>query len=130
MTAVTYTSVSAGGQVTLNLRCRAIDPRKHVDKTQNRARGGRAETLVWSEQIGRAVTTAGVQGSEREAIRDFLDAIEGGDAFQFDEFGSDGRPDSPVSMIMVGTYSEERVAPQGDGGRDDYFRFSFNIREA
>lgn len=136
MTAVTYTAKEsltpghvAGTVYTIEFRCRARDPGKDIRKSERRALSGKTETLLWRNKNTRQVTTGAVQGAEREIIREFLESVIGGETFLFDEFGGDGQPDRPVSMMLVGSYRENRVAQQGDGGRDDYFRFTFTIRE-
>ena len=136
MTAVTYTAQSAlttghiaGTAYTIRLRCREIEPGKDVRKSEQRALSGKTETLLWRSNNTRAVTTAAVRGEERALIREFLESIIDGATFIFDEFGFEGQPDNPVSMMMVGTYREQRIVRQGDGGRKDYFRFTFTIRE-
>ena len=136
MTAVTYTAQSslttghtAGTAYTIRLRCREIEPGKDVRKSEQRALSGKTETLLWRSKNTRAVTTAAVRGEERALVREFLESIIDGATFIFDEFGFEGQPDNPVSMMMVGTYREQRSVRQGDGGREDYFRFTFTIRE-
>lgn len=89
---------------------------------------GATETVLITNLKTWQMTTAAVRGGELDVVREFLESVLGGESFQFDEFGRSGAPDDPVNVLLVGTYKEQRAVRQGDGGQDDYFRFSFKIR--
>lgn len=136
MTSVSYTARRslttghiAGSTYSIRLRCRDIEPGKEVRKSEQQALSGRTETLLWHNKSTRQITTAAVRGGERDVTREFLESVLGGETFQFDEFGAEGQPENPISVTLVGTYREQRTVRQGNGGREDYFRFTFTIRE-
>lgn len=136
MSAVTYTAVrelmsghSASTEYDFDLRCRAIDP--DTDEKKNKSlslSGANSETIVLRRKKLRDITTAAVTGTERDNMREFLESVSEGEAFEFDEFGSATTPDDPQSVELEGSYSESRTIKLGDGGADDYFRYKFNIR--
>ena len=137
MTAVTYTAArslspghSAGIDYNIRLRCIAADYAKDEKKTETKSLSGRAsQTIVLRRLKKWSITTAALQGSELAAIREYLESISEGETFSFDEYGMIGAPHEPIDAVLDGSYRESRVIKQGNGGQNDYFRFSFTIRE-
>lgn len=137
MTAITYTAErelatghSAGTVYNERLRCRGIDPDRAEKKTETRSLSGRVSQTVVLHRLKKwRITTAALQGTELELAREFLESVSEGETFSFDEFGAVGVPDNAIDVVLDGSYRETRAIQQGDGGADDYFRFSFTIRE-
>jgi len=136
MTTVTYIaqqSIMSGHTVGLSyeyrLRCVALEHARDILKNEVRALSGKTETLLWRNKRMWSVTTAALRSTELNQAREFLDSVIGGSPFTFDEFGQPATPFNPVTGHMPGTYAEARAIKQGDGGVNDYFRFSFSIVE-
>lgn len=137
MTTVTYTAErelvgghSQGTDYEFQLRCTAIDP--DVDEKKKAARslsGENSETVVMRRKKLWRVRTAAVTAAERDNMREFLESVSEGEAFTFDEFATVGVPDNALSVELDTNYNESRAVRQGDGGADDYFRYTFTIRE-
>lgn len=136
MTAFTYTARRSltGGHVadsdySIDLSCVSIDRQKDNRKTEQRALSTKTSTLLWRNSDRWQITTKAVRGQERLGVLEFLESVVGGEGFTFDEFGTIAQPDNAVAVILEGDYRETRAVRQGDGGRDDYFRYSFRIRK-
>lgn len=137
MSSVTYTakrSLTTGHTVetvyTINLRLNALEPSKKVRRSEQLSLSAKSENLLWHNKRTWQATTAALRGDERALVREFLESVIGGEPFNFDEFGSANAPDRPVNVVLAGVFRETRVVRQGDGGRDDYFRFTFSMRES
>lgn len=137
MTAVTYTAareVIAGHIVdteyTIDLRLITLDRGKDVRKEPSVSMSGNTETVLWRNLKTWKVTTGAVRWEQLGLVREFLESVIAGETFQYDEFGSADAPFDPISCVVDGVYSEDRaIRKGGDSGRNDYFRFTFSIRQ-
>lgn len=135
MTAVTYTArrslttghVASTGY-TIRIRAKSIDPDQDIQKKASTALSGRQETVVWRNLKRWQVTTGAVRHGELEVLEEFLESVIEGETFEFDEFGMPGSPAAPVTAYLDGKYRKQRFVQQGDGGADDYYRYSFTVR--
>jgi hypothetical protein len=135
MTAVTYTAERSlvtgrvqGTEVRLRLRCRQFELSKDSRKSQQRALGVGIETLLWRNSNGWQIETNGYnEDTGIDEVIEFLESVSGGETFTVDEFGDGQADDNPIDVVMLGDYDKNRIAPQGHGGRDDYYRFAFRV---
>lgn len=136
MSAVTYTAkreIISGHTVdieyTIDLRILPLGRGKDVGKQEHTSLSGKSETVMWRNLREWQVTTGALKNSDADLVREFLESTVAGEQFEFDEFGSASVPDNAIAVVAVGTYSEQRaIQKAGDGGRNDYFRFSFSMR--
>lgn len=135
VTAITYTAERSlspghiqGSSYTISVRTISRGVRKDVAKKSLQSMSGKnVETNLWRNNKKLNIQTASVRGGERELILEFLESVIGGETFSFDEFGYAGSPDNAVNAWLDGDYRETRSVRLGDGGRDDYFRYSFTV---
>lgn len=138
MTAITYTAQrelspghAASTQYNIRLFCTGIDYDKDEKKTETLSLSGDvSQTVVLRrKKIWRVTTQLYSRDTGIDVIREFLESVSEGETFSFDEFGLVGAPDNPIDVVLHRAYDEKRVSKQGNGGRDDLFRFTFTIRE-
>ncbi len=122
-----------GQSFDLDLTLNDLQPARTVNRRENISLSGDQETIRFrGAQTWQASTTPIARGTTAfDQIREFLDSVEGGEAFEFDPYG--GSTDSPDDLrnvrITSRGYSEARVVRQGDGGGVDSFAWTFAMRE-
>lgn len=92
---------------------------------------GRVETLWYHAKRVWQVQTEPVLLDEAELLIEFLESVDDGQSFTFDPYG---KPDarSDLALVVVSDdqgYRMDRAITRGLGGSDDWFEFSFGVRE-
>lgn len=92
---------------------------------------GAAETLFYFAKRTWQVQTEPVLLDEAQTLIEFLDSIDDGQSFTFDPYGSPDSRSSSCAVVVSDDqgYTLERVRTRGRSGADDYFEFSFGVRE-
>lgn len=135
MTAVTYTARrslipghAANTSYSINLPVVGLPTSRQVMNERQESLDGTRETIrLYSCEIW-DVTLAVLYGTPAAQVKEFLDSVEDGQSFTFDPYGTANTPNNPMSAeIESKGYSRARE-PKGQGGSNDGFRFSFQLR--
>jgi hypothetical protein len=117
-------------QYTLELSAQTIEPSRVVNFSGKESLSGATETIGHYAKRAFAVTLAPVELTQAEMILEFLESTEFREPFTFDAHGSIDYPNKPLVVIRTDTgYGSPRVMAKGDGGANDWFAFSFQVRE-
>jgi len=115
---------AAATEYTMTVYLKSCDrQRKPVRNTVTSLSGVEQSTYLRADAI-RKCKTVPVTGSDLANFREFLDSVEDGTQFEFD----DGSGFVDCYMVSKG-YSEKRDVMRGGGGSDDYFSFGWTHRE-
>lgn len=135
MTAVSYTakrSLIAGHTVNtvyyLDLPVVSMPIQRNVDRERQQSLNGNRETITFYRCEIWDVSLANMSGTLAAQVKEFLDSVEDGEGFTFDPYGSANTPNNPLPAEIESTgYNSDRT-PKGQGGANDYFRRSFQLR--
>lgn len=132
MASVTYTAkrsllpgVVANDEVTFDFFVDGLDRRTQPKTTSSRSLSGKQEShrdrtdIVWSVSFSPQLE------ADFGQIRQFLDSVDGGEAFIFDPYGTAAAPISPLSCVLdkpESGYNERRVLV-------DYLTTSTKVRQ-
>lgn len=137
MTAVTYNAVDRGSLVaghtaglsySLDLRCLEGSPvrTRKVGEESQRTLNDTVETLRYYGKSTWQVQVLLLSSAELLAMREFLDSVEGGETFTFDEFGSVAVPVASVNVKRIAKgYQEAQIA-----GAANVYTISFDLEAA
>jgi len=131
MSSVIYTATRsvtgshvAGNNYALDFSAGKLNRKSKTTQKTHTARGGQSEALRYRQTITWDITTTRVTGPNIPLLREFLDSVDGGEAFTFDPYGTNATPDNPVSCKLESSgYSENRH------GTTDSFRISFRVKQ-
>ena len=100
----------------------SVSRERRSEKNQQRARSGATETVYTRADVVYSIQTALIDRGARDIWYEFLDSVEGGEPFQFDETGTIAVPVNVLSVEMDSAgYTESPVDSL-------YVRFGFSIR--
>ena len=135
MSIVTYTAARSiisghtlGNVYSLTIPLVSAEPTGQINKIEQVALNPTIrESLFWGKRLGLAIVIGHYAevGTDIDAVKEFLDSVETGAPFLFDQYGTDSPP-AQRWAVMVGTYQEIRHARQRDSA-SDIMRFSFSI---
>ena len=110
------------------VRCDITRDRKTSRRT---SMSGAVETLFYYSKRIYSVQTEPVPFDEARAIIEFLESIDDGQSFTFDPYGTPSLRSVAAAVVVSDDqgYTQDRVVKRGQGGADDYFQFSFGVRE-
>lgn len=135
MTAVTYIakrSIVAGHVVnnsySINIPVVSMPVSRQPKKNMNESLSMVRETIYHGAAELWEIQTPLLTSSQTLAMKEFLDSVEDGSAFTFDAYGSVNTPVNQVSAEIESTGYPMQREPRGQGGSNDYFRFSFTVR--
>lgn len=137
MASVTYTARrslaplhAAGSDYVLRLMLINADPVPKRLATMTETMSGAVETLYFGRAQTWDVTLAAMQLSQAALIIEFLESTYDGQVFDFDPYGWPGQPRLSMQVVRSDDgYSARRALQLMRGGHDDYFNFSFQVRE-
>jgi hypothetical protein len=92
---------------------------------------GAVETGFYYSKRTWAVQTEPVAMDDARLIIEFLSSIDDGQSFTFDPYGTPDRRSADCFVVISDDqgFTQERLIKRGLGGADDYFQFSFGVRE-
>lgn len=131
MARVSYTAqrslkagVSAGTAVDFDFNVSDLDRYTKTARSDRASLGGLRQVLRDRTDVGYRVQTLPVLEADFDDFRQFLDSVDGGEAFTFDPYGTLASPVSPATSILVSTgYRERRVSQR-------YLATNFDIEVA
>lgn len=110
------------------VRC---DIRRDRKTSRKLSMSGVAETLFYYSKRVYSVQTEPVPLDQTALIIEFLESIDDGQSFTFDPYGTSSFR-SPASAVVISDdqgYTQDRFMMRGQGGANDWFQFSFGVRE-
>lgn len=110
------------------VRC---DIRRDRKTSRQISMSGRTETLYYYAKRVYSVQTEPVPLDQAALIIEFLESIDDGQSFTFDPYGTSSFR-SPASAVVISDdqgYTQDRFMMRGQGGSNDWFQFSFGVRE-
>lgn len=121
-------SHTAGNNYGFNVCLRSADTTPATNKIQQQSLSGLRETLYWNDRKRMRLSVGHFEdGSANQLLMlEFLDSVLGGETFAFDQWGSVGADDNPLSVIMLDDYSADR-AVRKPGPKTDLITYSFEI---
>jgi hypothetical protein len=77
------------------------------------------------------VQTEPVPLDEARLLIEFLESVDDGQSFTFDPYGYPEARSADCFVVVSDDqgYTKDRLIRRGQGGADDYFQFSFGVRE-
>jgi len=107
----------------IDINARSITRSPGVKSVTKRSLGGQAETTVQRREVTWSLVLVDIVNSDLPSIREFLDSVDGGEAFVFDPYGTVATPDNPISVKAKPGYSESRQ------GFSEYFVIGLSVYE-
>jgi len=114
----------ADSEYTLTVYLKRYDRSRKVERATARSLSGAGQNTYQRGENWYSCQTSPVTGSDLINMREFLDSVEDGAEFVF----NDGVSDSTVVLESKG-YTETREVQKGGGGTSDYFAFRWKHRE-
>lgn len=92
---------------------------------------GAVETGFYYSKRTWSVQTEPVPMDEARLILEFLGSVDDGQSFTFDPYGLPDRRSADAAVVVTDDqgFTQDRFIKRGAGGADDYFQFSFGVRE-
>jgi len=92
---------------------------------------GIAETLFFYSKRIYSVQTEPVPLDEARNLIEFLESVDDGQSFTFDPYGSPDFRSADAAVVVSDDqgYTMQRALQRGRNGADDWFSFSFGVRE-
>ena len=134
----------AGDTVTLSFSASDLTPSWVVTRDQQKALGGRRETLRHNTKRSWNVTTAPLDGANLEAVVEFLGSVAGGESFTFEPWRYETGPSLDLDFLTQrfriaeaiecvldsDQWSLSRLVGDGTGGANDVYQVSFQVAES
>lgn len=100
-------------------------PRRSVDKTEVRAKGGATETLYHKADREWTITFEPVNGDRLNQLLEFLDSTESGEAFEMRIYGTEA---TFTSVKRIDEAYELQEFMMVGSERSDWFQTSISVR--
>lgn len=124
---VTITGYYRGSGESYNLefgaKARTISRKVFIDRAKSLS--GVTETLRHRTEALWEISTTGIAKADVTQWWEFFRSVEAGESFTWDAEGTVASPDNPVSVIL----ESDTIQQTPMGMRDQYFTFTFQVRE-
>lgn len=107
-----------------------VTPDREILRDDQRTMSGATERQYFGAKRQWNCTTVSVPPHLAPYVREFLHSTEDGQSLVADLYGTIAVPQEQVAVFRTDARTlEQRTVRVGGGGREDYFRFSFALRE-